>query len=108
MAKAFSELSVAEIQAGLVAKEFSAQEIAKNSFERIAATDSSVHAYLETTENLALEAAAGPAGRKDPAGHLQRDHQERGAGEHPGAPGHRPEAGGRPAGPAHPGPDRGL
>lgn len=58
MAKAFSELSVAEIQAGLVAKEFSAQEIAKNSFERIAATDSSVHAYLETTENLALEAAA--------------------------------------------------
>ena len=31
-----------------------------------------------------------------------------GAGEHPGAPGHRPEAGGRPAGPPHPGPDRGL
>lgn len=58
MAKAFSELSVAEIQVGLVAKEFSAQEIAKNSFKRIAATDSSVHAYLETTENLALEAAA--------------------------------------------------
>ena len=29
-------------------------------------------------------------------------------GEHPGAPGHRPEAGGRPAGPPHPGPDRGL
>ena len=58
MARAFSELSVAEIQAGLVAKEFSAQEIAKDSLERIAATDASVHAYLETTESLAYEAAA--------------------------------------------------
>lgn len=58
MAKAFSELSVAEIQAGLKAGEFSAQEIAKDSLERIAATDLAVHAYLETTEELALKAAA--------------------------------------------------
>lgn len=58
MAKAFSELSVAEIQAGLKAGEFSAQEIAKDSLERIAATDPAVHAYLETTEELALKAAA--------------------------------------------------
>ena len=57
MTKAFSELSVAEIQAGLSAKEFSAQEIAQDSLARIAATDGAVHAYLETTEALALEAA---------------------------------------------------
>ena len=58
MARSFAEMSVAEIQAGLTAKEFSAQEIAKESLERIAATDGAVHAYLETTEAMALEAAA--------------------------------------------------
>lgn len=58
MAKAFAELSIAEIQAGLAAKEFSATEIAKQSLERIAAADASVHAFLETTEAQALEAAA--------------------------------------------------
>ena len=58
MARAFAEMSVAEIQAGLTAKEFSAEEIAKESLGRVASTDKAVHACLETTEQLALEAAA--------------------------------------------------
>lgn len=58
MAKSFAEFSVAEIQAGLAAGEFSATEIAKASLERIAAADKAVHAYLEVTEAAALEAAA--------------------------------------------------
>ena len=58
MARAFAEMSVAEIQAGLTAKEFSAEEIAKESLGRVASTDKAVHAFLETTEQLALEAAA--------------------------------------------------
>lgn len=58
MAKSFAEFSVAEIQAGLAAGEFSATEIAKASLARIAAADKAVHAYLEVTEAAALEAAA--------------------------------------------------
>lgn len=58
MARAFAEMSVAEIQAGLTAKEFSAEEIAKESLGRVVSTDKAVHAFLETTEQLALEAAA--------------------------------------------------
>lgn len=58
MAKAFAEYSVAEIQAGLEAGDFSATEVAKASLERIAAADEAVHAYLEVTEDLALQAAA--------------------------------------------------
>lgn len=58
MAKSFAEFSVAEIQAGLAAGEFSATEIAKASLERVAAADKAVHAYLEVTEAAALEAAA--------------------------------------------------
>lgn len=58
MAKSFAEFSVAEIQAGLAAGEFSATEIAKASLERVAAADKVIHAYLEVTEAAALEAAA--------------------------------------------------
>lgn len=58
MAKSFAEFSVAEIQAGLAAGEFSATEIAKASLERVATADKAVHAYLEVTEAAALEAAA--------------------------------------------------
>lgn len=58
MAKSFAEFSVAEIQAGLAAGEFSATEIAKASLERVAAADKTIHAYLEVTEAAALEAAA--------------------------------------------------
>lgn len=58
MAKSFAEFSVAEIQAGLAAGEFSATEIAKASLERVTAADKAIHAYLEVTEAAALEAAA--------------------------------------------------
>ena len=57
MAKSFAELSVAEIQAGLSAKEFSAKEVAQSSLSRIATADKAVHAFLETTEEMALKAA---------------------------------------------------
>lgn len=58
MAQAFAELSVAQIQAGLTAKEFSAKEVAENSLARIVSADKAVHAFLETTEEAALAAAA--------------------------------------------------
>ena len=58
MAQAFAELSVAQIQAGLTAKEFSAKEVAENSLVRIVSADKAVHAFLETTEEAALAAAA--------------------------------------------------
>lgn len=57
MAQAFAELSVAQIQAGLTAKEFSAKEVAESSLARIASADKAVHAFLETTEEAALAAA---------------------------------------------------
>ena len=58
MAQAFAELSVAQIQAGLTAKEFSAKEVAEKSLARIVSADKAVHAFLETTEEAALAAAA--------------------------------------------------
>lgn len=57
MAKAFAELSIAEIQAGLTAREFSAVEVAQDSLARIAAADGAVHAFLEVTEDQALTQA---------------------------------------------------
>ncbi len=53
----FAAMSVRDVRTGLLAKEFSAREIAQASLARIAAVDGGVHAYLETTEALALEAA---------------------------------------------------
>ena len=58
MTQAFGELSVAQIQSGLSAKEFSAEEVAEASLSRIASADKAVHAFLETTEEAALAAAA--------------------------------------------------
>ena len=55
---AFSEMGIREIQAGLAAGDFSAKEVAEASLARIAEQDKDVHAFLETTEELALEAAA--------------------------------------------------
>lgn len=54
----FAAMSVRDIRAGLEAKSFSAREIAESSFARIDACNPAVHAYLETTETLAFEAAA--------------------------------------------------
>ncbi len=54
---ALSDLSVKEIQAGLASKEFSAQEVAQESLARIASVDKKIHAFLEVTEQQALDAA---------------------------------------------------
>ena len=53
----FATWSIADIQNGLDAREFSAREVASQSLERIAARDADIHAFLETTEALALDAA---------------------------------------------------
>ncbi|MEE0706678.1 MAG: Asp-tRNA(Asn)/Glu-tRNA(Gln) amidotransferase subunit GatA [Adlercreutzia sp.] len=58
MARTFGEMSIREIQSGLAVKEFSAADVARGTFERIAAADETVHSFLETTEELALDAAA--------------------------------------------------
>ncbi len=58
MARTFGEMSIREIQSGLAAKEFSAADVARGTFERIAAADAPVHSFLETTQELALDAAA--------------------------------------------------
>ena len=53
----FTEMGIAEIQRGLKAKEYSAREVVQASLDRIATADKDVHAYLETTEELAYAAA---------------------------------------------------
>ena len=58
MARTFGEMSIREIQSGLAAKEFSAADVARGTFERIATADEAVHSFLETTQELALDAAA--------------------------------------------------
>lgn len=55
---AFACMSVREIQAGLAAKEFSAREVALSSLDRVRALDGATHAFLETTEQMALDQAA--------------------------------------------------
>ncbi|MEG2982238.1 MAG: Asp-tRNA(Asn)/Glu-tRNA(Gln) amidotransferase subunit GatA [Raoultibacter sp.] len=54
----FACMNVREIQAGLAAKAFSAQEVAKDCFARIAAVDPTIHAFLELTEEAAFAQAA--------------------------------------------------
>lgn len=54
----FFQMGAAQLQAGLATKEFSAREVAESSLARVAALDGQVHAFLETTEELALKAAA--------------------------------------------------
>ena len=58
MARTFGEMGIREIQTGLAAKEFSAAEVTRGTFERIGEADGAVHAFLEPTEELALDAAA--------------------------------------------------
>lgn len=55
---AFGSMGIAEIRKGLLAKEFSAQEIAQQSLARVRSLDGAVHSFLETTEELALQQAA--------------------------------------------------
>lgn len=54
-AQPFATQSVAEIQAGLKAGEYSAKEIVDQSLERIEALDPSIHAFLEVTADAAYE-----------------------------------------------------
>ncbi len=52
-----SNLSVAQIQAGLEAKEFTAREVAEAALNNINTLDAQVHAFLETTTEAAITAA---------------------------------------------------
>lgn len=54
---ALSDLTVKEIQTSLTSKEFSAEEVAKESLARIESADKKVHAFLEVTSEAALSAA---------------------------------------------------
>ena len=54
---AISNMSIPQIQAGLRAKEFSAREVAQASIDRIEKLDSAIGAFLETTPEMALQAA---------------------------------------------------
>ena len=54
---ALSDLPVKEIPTGLTSKEFSAEEVAKESLARIESADKKVHAFLEVTSEAALSAA---------------------------------------------------
>ena len=56
MAELF-EMGIREIQTGLMNGEFSAREVAESALARIAEQDKEVHAYLEMTEEAALDAA---------------------------------------------------
>lgn len=53
----FATMGVRELQTGLRAKDFSAREVAQAALDRIAARDGEVHAFLEVTDELALDAA---------------------------------------------------
>ncbi len=54
---AFACMGVRDIQAGLAAREFSAREVAASALDRVRALDGATHAFLETTEQMALEQA---------------------------------------------------
>lgn len=57
MAKAFGEMGMRELHDGLANKEFSAEELAKSTIDRIERVDEKTHAFLEMTREAALEAA---------------------------------------------------
>ena len=57
-ASAFGAMGAREIRAGLAAKDFSAREVAEGSLARIDAANKDLNAFLETTGQLALDAAA--------------------------------------------------
>lgn len=55
--KPFGEMGIAEIQSGLISKEFSCKEMAEDVLNRIEAIDAKTHAFLETTPEMAQVAA---------------------------------------------------
>ena len=71
----FFRMGARALREGLAAREFSAHEVAAASLARVRAVDGSVHAFLETTEQLAFKAAdrvdaAVAAGELDACGPL--------------------------------------
>ncbi len=56
--RAFACMGVRDVRSGLAAGAFSAREIAEASLARVRALDGATHAFLETTEQLALAQAA--------------------------------------------------
>jgi aspartyl-tRNA(Asn)/glutamyl-tRNA(Gln) amidotransferase subunit A len=54
----YAALGVADIQAGLAARDFTAREVAEAACEAIEAHDGAIHAFLEQTSTRAFEAAA--------------------------------------------------
>ena len=77
MARTFGEMGIREIQTGLAAKEFSAAEVARGTFERIGEADGAVHAFLETTEE-ARARRGGSHRRRRRRGAPRRDGPARG------------------------------
>ncbi|MDR1712541.1 MAG: Asp-tRNA(Asn)/Glu-tRNA(Gln) amidotransferase subunit GatA [Coriobacteriales bacterium] len=57
LSPAYPQLSIADIQAGLAARSFSARELAEAALDAIAACEPGVQAFLEQTPELALAAA---------------------------------------------------
>ena len=53
----FGQMSVAQLQAGLAAKEFSCHEVAAATLDVIEEADAPLHAFLEVTRDAALAAA---------------------------------------------------
>ena len=53
----FADLSAVQIRNGLIAKEFSAAQVAKSAIARVRACDTHVNAFLEITEDLAYSQA---------------------------------------------------
>ena len=57
MANEFAAMSVAQITSGIKNQVFSAREVAESSMRAIEALDGSIHAFLQTTPEMAFEAA---------------------------------------------------
>lgn len=57
MSQAFGEMGIRELHEGLTSKQFSAEEIAKATIDRVERNDRELHAFLEMTSDKALDAA---------------------------------------------------
>lgn len=57
MAQAFGEMGVRELHEGLAGKQFSAEEVAKSTIDRVERNDRELHAFLEMTADAAIDAA---------------------------------------------------
>ncbi|MCD8316778.1 MAG: Asp-tRNA(Asn)/Glu-tRNA(Gln) amidotransferase subunit GatA [Eggerthellaceae bacterium] len=55
---AFATMGIRDLQQGLRDKDYSAKEVALGTFERVTINAESLHCFLETSKNLAMDAAA--------------------------------------------------